>query len=521
MEGWELWGCQSFRFGFYVRQTDNGEPSAATEPPIQERKLEEPWEVGVDREEMEKARRIREEAEALEEKRKIKWSKDLNVVANFNKIWFPPLLEEPIVHVLRTKLPNLDRDYLAWTVLTAEVLLYVLMSYVVGKVSHVLVFIMHLGLSLYFEENGVFMAFAAFWILNKACRIFTRPKEYRIYEELHYATPRDGPFIKAYEPLIYLAVLLGTSYLLHGTSFGSTFGSVWILVVIIVMSKMVPGVGGNSTMGLMTFIVILIIGIATVPEIWSSLILVTKRAIAPAEVASGPPKWYGGVANWATSLPVIGYSFNTLWDVLRKMCCYVPLIWIAIDDIRGPGLGISKAWETHAKKDSLLGHGTAALYKGAGWLPVVVECVLLWWRGSMVEIVILWVVAVLTWLAWDVFGRNEWIGRGAGMTVTTVRPGWRTVFGHGPEGLRVMVFQISTLAAWLILFISTMSQVSMLGVAFLLTVLNKERALALMLGIGTLSPVWLWRAWKSDKPMTESLNQNSVDAHPPGAEYIE
>nr|WGZ60540.1 VP3 [Jingmenvirus sp.] len=490
-------------------------------PSVPEEESKHPWEVGVDMEEVRRARKIREDKERVERHNQIKRDKDMNVVSNFNRLWFPPLFEEPIIHVLRSRLPDMERDYLAWAVLTVEVIGYVLVAFIVGKISHLLVFFMHVGLSFYFEERGIFMAFAVYWVLNKGCRIFTRPKEYRIYEELHYATPREGPYVKTYEPLIYLAVLLGVSYLLHGTSFGSTFGSVWILVVVIVMSKMVPGVGGNSTMGLVTFVIVLVLGLATVPEIWSSLLLVTRRAMAPAEVVTGPPEWYGGVASWATSLPVIGYTYSTLWDVLRKMCCYVPLIWIAIDDIRGPGLGISKAWETHAKKDSLLGHGTAALYKGAGWLPVVVECVLLWWRGSMVEIVILWIVAVLTWLAWDVFGRSEWIGRGAGMTVTTVRPGWRTVFGHGPEGLRVMVLQVSTLAAWLILFISTMSQVSMLGVAFLLTVLNKERAVALILGIGTLSPVWLWRAWKSDKPMTESLNQNSVDAHPPGAEYIE
>lgn len=476
------------------------------------------WEEGMTEEDH---RQARENEEKLDEERKEKrdFNRNLVEIDIIIKPHFTTKFNQPIYLLLRPFMVQhkLDIYMEATVILVIYVLLVAFIGFLVAKITHLASLFFYVGLMYYMDMATIPIVFIGAWIVFKILRIFSKKPEDSYLAELHMNTYERTPTKTSYnlETFVMCAMMVGFHWLLTSSGYFNNSAPLWIVILIIMLAKVVPGVGGNSTLGIMMTFFIALLGLITLPDVWRSLCLVTKNVFVPpmpVPLASSQAA-YGFVADikftdikWIT----LFYTYDNPWDIIRRMITFIPIFWLVNDDYRGPGLAMRRAVETNARNpDSKIGSGRASIYSCGWWIAVIVDITILIVQKDWIGIFIMIGAATFTTFIWNIYGRSEWIGRGEGMTLTNVRPGWRVVFGQGPEGLRIFIIQICAVAALFCLAFNNGTNLA-IGLAIFTTYFTiKEQGASFVVGVTTLSPVWFFTSIINTSPMTDSLNRHS------------
>nr|QTJ63650.1 VP3 [Neuropteran jingmen-related virus] len=484
---------------------------------------------------MTKEDRIEAEARAEENIRKrIKLEKKRAKMATLSSIvrpWAPPIIDALIMEFLYPVMePHMLKygytmELVAAIDVTIHCVVLALAAAIVNALGGGILVIMFYS-SLYYLTDGkyIYIIFSIIWMVNKISRIFSRTREATMYEELAY-TSRGRTYnsslrmiIDGYAPIF---IILGSGYFLFQTQYGFEMQSLWLVIVIITLTKVLPGAGGNSTTGVITLGFILLVAFLSSPDVFRALGHTFKELMQP------PPNAHveetaDPVASYVTSLRFgypgwlnLGYSRNSILDAIRKTLCYVPMIWTAIDDLMGPGVAVNAASCVNQKNKEFKEAGWAAIYDGTWWIVVSSQLFVCCWMEDVYSVLTLLIAGIVSWYIWNIFGRREWVGRGQGVTLTTVRAGYAMVFGQGPEGQRTFVLRVCNFLGWVCLVIRHRNNFTALGFGLASLSLASERATCMMLGVCTHSPVWLIKAWREDYPVTRSIKKNKTDAYTP------
>lgn len=463
----------------------------------------------------------REEELKKEARMEMIYQRNLERVEKYIKPWFPNWFTQPLFDATQDLVK--DRELQPSThgtiIVIMQLLLLVLVAYILGLVWHPLALLLYVGL--YMQTEGiVFLAFAMYWIMNKIVKIFTMPSERTFNQEMSASYQKStytGPCLEAY---IAIIVLLSVSYLVHGSQYAPVLQSTWIIVVVIIMAKLVPGVGGNSTIGSVMLFFSVLIAFITVPDIWRLLLQTTKSVLEPPigprpSNMAGPTAEYVKTISWQPLRVLsLGFSYDNFWDLLRLCAGFAPQIWLIFDDLIGPGVSIAKATEVKTKNPNLKTHdGWAAIYTGTWWMTVLMQFFMSWYTNNVFNVMMMTITTFVVWFIWDWIGRREWKGRGQVVTMTDVKAGTGMVFGQGPAGLRILILRIASITAWLCVVVRNVNSFTAIGVVAAIVTIADERLTTVMLGVGTLDPVWMYQAWSSKYPVTQSLHKNTVDAY--------
>nr|QTJ63676.1 VP3 [Trichopteran jingmen-related virus] len=515
---------RSYEEGFSVKQSvrvETAEKQNSVKKKIVENANTPEWEKGMTEEDHQKVKEREEELkrERIRESRK---RKSLGRVNRFISPWFPNTFTQPIHEYFfeESDKRKYDDTTFAAAILTIQLIVYVVLVYLVGTVCHLFSLFIHLSLY-WFTGSMTGLGFAVYWIVNKTIKIITRPKERTYQDELRYSYDKKSYSLQGYDTYISIAVLLGVSYLVHYSDYAPVLASTWVPIVIIILAKAVPGVGGNSSLGTAMIVFVALLAYVTVPDVWRILLKTTKEVLeAPpsSPTIKEPVLQYAETITWnLTTWLSVGYAPDNLWDIIRMIASLTPQLWVAIDDLVGPGVAITKATELKTRNDKATQKGGwAAIYSGTWWMTIAAQLFMAWYAGNMYTLMIIVLSTISTWTIWNLIGRKEWIGRGQGVTMTDVRAGYRMIFGQGPEGLRILILRICTMIAWVCLVIRNRNSFTAIMCVGLAYTTHSEKNTAIMLGIATKDPIWLMIGIWNKKPVTQSLLDNAVDAYTPG-----
>lgn len=358
----------------------------------------------------------RQEELRKEEVRDLARSRSQQRVDWYVEPWCTPILNQPIFELTWDHITPAMKDKginevsIGVLVVTANVTLVVALAWLLSCCSGFLVIILYAGL--YYASDGkyIYAVLAVIWIINKVRRIMTMKTDAAYYDEIHY--PKTGRqysqsswLCEIYTPL---AVLLGSAYFIFGTEMGHVLASFWILIVIVVLTRAVPGAGGNSTMGLVTLAFIALLGLITIPDVYRQLLLITRTTLEPrTDTITEPAAQFLYGINYDLDWMSFGYNKNSFTDLMRKALGYVPMMWVMLDDLVGPGLAISEASGVSQKGKDVREQGWAAIYNGYWWIAVLLQFFLAWMTSDVYGLMVLMVTAGATWLGWRIVGKKE------------------------------------------------------------------------------------------------------------------
>lgn len=449
-------------------------------------------------------------------------TRGFNRLSNSLRPFVPPqalaVLHDLVYQPLRVKLEELKIQYASTIAECAVGLAFILpvalIAHVLSKISHLLVIIFYVAACCYLDEGrGGFILLITIWTVNTLRKMFCPETRVEPYRGHYYAVSQakiDSNKWTAFDFYFSMAIVLVGSYLIHTFEMALSFSLLFALVGTLILARQMSGVGANSTLGVVVFVLIYIGILVSLPGLITSIKAAVVHPVMPHQA---PPQdnWWSFMLRWE-SYEHLRFSMDPrcLSDYIRKGVGYIPGIWCMIDDVTGPGIALLAAVDLSSKREITRPIG-AAIYNG-WWIGLALEIFMYWACGQVHMLGLIITTTVIMVPVWRYVAEPTWGGRGAGAVLTNTRSRFGIIFGNGAQGLRVSVLMVALVTASICHLMKFENNAWVAMSLLAMFTLGNERHMAIWLGILTLNPTLIVRSYMTEKPMTQSLTDNTVDA---------
>lgn len=401
--------------------------------------------------------------------------------------------------------------------------MYVGIAFVLGNICGFFVPLFY-GFTVYLDQDHAMLAkcLGVIWVVTKFIKAFCTKKEKETtYEAMFYKPQKATDWYAIGRGMgfyVDLSIIIGLTYLVYGTGYGQMFHGVWVIVNIMIFSRNIPGVGGNSNLGLITLVFISGLVIILLPDIYSKLLKITVKTLEPvrmAEESIGVAAPIGGILGDFKNPfePLFSLSSHSFVDALRSCTGNFISGWLIFDDWLGAGYALSTATTIRMRTGDAKLSGTAGLYSGLTVFWVLGDLFLSVRSGAVLRVILTLISIVSAACAWFTFGVKVWSGRGQGVMLTEARANFGFIFGNGPTGMRIAILRLCCFTGSVCFMCRTNANIA-IGI-FLMTITSfiSERAMTIILGLLSMQPSLIMQGLTRVKPITESLQNATVDAY--------
>lgn len=491
-----------------------------TPPPVRQKQ---PWEEDMTEEQIKKADEQEELNRKEERKKALRAGQLKNLLKTTQKI-LPNHATHLAFDLVYEKI-NVAYESDEIAVLGTQSLIlvvYIVLSYLLHKVTPVLPLLMHIYIIYEAESNTppiVPVLVTILWVWNQIRKQRSEKHDHMTgWEKFNVPSSETKPlFGGSVEFLIFMSLLMAGSWFVYSTEVGYPIQGTWIVIVALTIGRFVPGFGANSSVGAITVMLMFLVALLTSPYVYGQIARTTIEVMRPSPVESIQTPMSGAQSfltntEWFEFPFKLGMSKDSLPDAIRYMLGTAPVVWAICDDYWGPGAALAAAMEVKAKKD-LSTEGSAMISNGVWFFMLLVQVFYQAYIGDVFGLMAVALGGLLTSWFWLKVGKPQWVGRGYGVTMTDTRGGFRFTFGDQPPQKREWVLRLAAVSAAMCLVMRYPTLWGPLALMATVLISPHERGLAIVHAIITMNFTLLAYAIRESKPLTRSLHAVTIDAY--------